>query len=145
MTRTVYSPCAPSGLRQEAVAARQLPPIDEAHSAAPASSDQLPDDAEAFADLLCEDPLRAQALLDALTPAQRTALAEAHAAWLRAHGFPAAPEAVLAAWTAPVDHEDHDAGPERRRNGHEAAHLASGGAPCVVVVIVVVQPPPPCR
>jgi hypothetical protein len=61
-----------------------------------------PADPEAFADLLCEDPMRARALFAALTSDQREGLAAAHAVWLNQHGFPADREAVLAAWDAPI-------------------------------------------
>jgi hypothetical protein len=53
---------------------------------------------EALGALLIDAPGLAHALLDALSPAQRTAMAVAYAAWLSAYGMPVSVPEVIASW-----------------------------------------------
>lgn len=53
---------------------------------------------EALGGLLIDAPGLAHALLDALSPAQRTTMAVAYAAWLSAHGMPVSVPEVIASW-----------------------------------------------
>ena len=56
---------------------------------------------EALGSLLIDAPGLAHALLDALSPQQRTAMAVAYAAWLSAHGMPVGVPEVIASWEEP--------------------------------------------
>ena len=90
---TVLSPCALDGLQQEVAVAHSSHPPQNTNGTITALYP-----ADEFAELLTHDPERTFALLEAMTPAQCEAQAEAYVAWLGRFGLHASLALVREAW-----------------------------------------------